>query len=95
VKAQLIIRDRRIFADGCIIEVVVWKVPTAVPPTEHRFKYRPFYGWPGERIVGYDNERGKGDHRHYGNREGRYRYTSLRQLLDDFEADIVARGGPI
>jgi predicted transcriptional regulator len=23
-----------------------------------------FYGFPGNRLAGYDNERGKGDHRH-------------------------------
>lgn len=96
MKAQLIIRDRRIFADGCILEVVIWRVPVVVPPTEHGFKYHLFYGRPGERLVGYDNERGKGDHRHRAGREEPYVFSSIAQLLDDFEADVVAlRGGPI
>jgi hypothetical protein len=62
--ATLIIRDRRILTDGAIIEVVVWWVPAPVPPTTHGLKYRLFYGKDSQRIVGFDNERGKGDHKH-------------------------------
>lgn len=96
MRAQLIIRDRRVFADGYILEVVIWGVPIPVPPTEHGFKYRLFYGRPGMRLVGYDNERGKGDHRHHAGREEPYAFSSIAALLDDFEGDVVAlRGGPI
>jgi hypothetical protein len=94
--ATLIIRDRRILADGAIIEVVVWRVPTPVPPTTHGLKYRLFYGKNSQRIVGFDNERGKGDHKHILGVETSYDFTTLAQLLDDFEAEIVAiRGEPI
>lgn len=96
MRATLVIRDRRILQDGAIVEIVVWKVPTPVPPTEHGWKYRLFYGRTGQRLVGYDNERGKGDHRHVGEVEMPYHFVSVGQLLDDFEADIVAmRGEPI
>jgi hypothetical protein len=96
MKARLIIRDRRVFSDGNIIEVVVWDVPAPVPPSRHDLKYRLFYGRPGERIVGYDNERGKGDHRHIRGEETTYRFESLERLLDDFETDVVKlRGEPI
>lgn len=96
MKAALIIRDRRILADGAIIEVVVWQVPAPVPPTTHGLKYRLFYGKDGQRIVGFDNERGKGDHKHVLGVESLYDFTTLAQLLDDFEAEIVAiRGEPI
>jgi hypothetical protein len=94
--AVLIIRDRRIFQDGCILEIVIWKVPQSVPPTAHGLKYRLFYGRPGERNVGYDNERGKGDHRHVDGYEEPYVFRSIESLLDDFEADVVkARGAAI
>ncbi|MCU4161390.1 hypothetical protein AiwAL_14975 [Acidiphilium sp. AL] len=93
MKAILIIRDRRILADGAIIEVVIWQVPTPVPPTTHGLKYRLFYGRDGERIVGFDNERGKGDHKHVLGVESPYGFTTLAQLLDDFEAEIVAIRG--
>jgi hypothetical protein len=45
-------------------------------------------GRSGERMVGYDNETGKGDHRHHRNREEPYAFTSLGQLIDDLEADV-------
>lgn len=93
MKATLIIRDRRILADGAIIEVVIWQVPTPVPPTTHGLKYRLFYGRDGERIVGFDNERGKGDHKHVLGVESPYGFATLAQLLDDFEAEIVAIRG--
>ena len=47
----------------------------------------------GERLVGYDNERGKGDHRHYGDREEVYAFTSVEQLAADFEADVAKLRG--
>ncbi len=64
-----------------------------MPPSDHGLKYRLFYGRKGKRIVGYDNERGKGDHRHYGDREEPYVFTTMEQLLDDFERDVVAARG--
>ena len=93
MKARLIIRDRRIFADGSLIDIVIWRVPEPVPPTEHGLKYRLFYGRRGRRIVGYDNERGKGDHRHIDDREEPYRFVDLERLLDDFAADVAACRG--
>ena len=95
-KAELLIRERVILDDGMIIEIKVWRLLAPIPPAEHPLKYSLFYGRPGERLVGYDNERGKGDHRHYGDREERYAFTSIEQLLADFQFDIEAlRGGPI
>ena len=89
MSARQIIRDRRVFEDGCLIEIVIWQLSEPVPPTDHSFKYRLFYGRKGERIVGYDNERGKGDHRHYGGIEEPYTFSTIKQLLDDFERDVV------
>jgi hypothetical protein len=33
----------------------------------------------------HDNERGKGDHRHWGDTEAVYGFTNIEQLLADFE----------
>ncbi len=66
-KARLLIHERVFFADGFMIEIKVWRVPKPVPPTAHGLKYSLFYGCAGSRIVGYDNERGKGDHCHRQN----------------------------
>lgn len=83
-KATLIFRDRRVDATGGIVEMTVWQTPEPVPPSEHRFKYSLYYGLNGTRIVGFDNERGKGDHFHLCGNEFPYEFTTLEQLLRDF-----------
>lgn len=92
----LVIRERVVFEDGAILEIKVWQVPQPVPPSRHSLKYSLFYGYRGKRLVGYDNERGKGDHRHYDKREDAYIFVSIEQLLADFRADVeVIRGKSI
>lgn len=87
-KAERIFYDKAVLPDGAIVEMVIWRVPEPVPPTTHGFKYRLFYGKDGERIVGYDNERGKGDHRHFKGRETAYRFVDPERLVADFLADV-------
>ena len=91
--AALIIRERRIDASGGLMEIKVWRVPSPVPPSEHDYKYSLYYGRHGVRLVGYDNERGKGDHMHIAGTEQPYRLVSLRQLLADFFAEVRKAGG--
>jgi hypothetical protein len=54
----------------------------------HGLKYSLFYGRNGLRIVGYDNERGKGDHKHLADKEYRYRFVTVEKLMADFLADL-------
>jgi len=89
--AQLITRFKDITPDGAILEVVVWKLPKPVPPTEHGYKYRAVYVVDGVRRVGFDNERGKGDHCHLDGLEAPYSFTSVEQLMEDFIAAVAAR----
>jgi len=89
--AKLITRFKNVNPDGSILELVVWKVPHPVPPTEHGYKYRAVYVIDGERIVGFDNERGKGDHCHLDGKELPYVFTSVEQLVEDFIAAVAAR----
>jgi hypothetical protein len=64
MKAVRIFYDTALLPDGSIVEMVIWQLPSASPERPHGLKYRLFYGRDGQRIVGYDNERGKGDHKH-------------------------------
>jgi hypothetical protein len=64
MKAKRLVREKIAYSATEIVEMVVWQVPTPVPPSLHGFKYRLVYVFNGERVLGYDNERGKGDHRH-------------------------------
>ena len=89
MKARLLAHTKEIRDDGSIVEVVVWELPEPLPPSTHRYKYRLFYGTEAVCRVRYDNERGKGDHRHFGVQETDYSFTTVEQLLDDFERDIT------
>lgn len=86
--AVLIYRDRAALPDGGLVEMKIWQLPTASSERPHGLKYSLYYGRGGERIVGYDNERGKGDHRHYRGREEAYDFASVEQLIADFLADV-------
>ncbi len=92
-KATLIVRERRIDASGGIMEIKVWRVPDPVHPSTHEYKYSLFYGRPGLRLIGFDNEQGKGDHMHIAGDERPYSFTSLDQLLADFFAEVRKAGG--
>lgn len=89
--AQLLYSFKQSYDDGATIEMVIWEVPQPVPGSEHRYKYRLYYGFPGERVVGYDNETGKGDHRHLEGGEARYVFFSVEKLVEDFLADVKAK----
>jgi hypothetical protein len=88
MKAERIFYDKALLPDGSIVEMVIWQLPTASPERPHGLKYRLFYGRDGQRIVGYDNERGKGDHKHIMDVEKRYKFTTVDKLVSDFLADI-------
>lgn len=81
-------RTKEVRDDGIIVEVVIWQLPEPLPPSTHSFKYRLFYGTSMEERVRYDNERGKGDHRHIAGKELIYVFVSVDQLIDDFERDV-------
>ncbi|HLY44426.1 MAG TPA: DUF6516 family protein [Stellaceae bacterium] len=91
--AELLHYQRIDYDDGAIVEMVLWRVPSPVPPSAHDLKYSLFYGRPGVREVGYDNERGKGDHRHLQGVEAPYTFSSVEQLMVDFWSDVRALRG--
>lgn len=90
MKAALIRSDKVVFADGAIREIIIWLVPNPVPPGSHSFKYRLVYIAGGVRVIGFDNERGKGDHMHLHGVEMPYQFTSLATLLADFR-DLITK----
>lgn len=88
MKAALLQHDRFDFDDGTFVEMVIWRVPRPVVGSSHGYKYRLFYGRPGQGLVGYDNEPSKGDHRHVEGREEPYRFKDVETLARDFLADV-------
>lgn len=88
MKAELLMRERRVLEAG-FIEVVVWRLPQPLSGSTHSLKYRLAYVVGSECVLRYDNEVGKGDHRHVGTVETPYMFASVDQLLDDFLADVA------
>ncbi len=88
MSVPLLFREKYISADGAIREMVIWRLSEADSERPHGLKYSLFYGHPGKCLVRYDNERGKGDHRHAGDQETPYSFTSVEQLILDFRTDI-------
>lgn len=88
MKAELIYRHRVDFDDGAILEIVVWRLPRPVDGCDHPFKYRLYYGRDGQRIIGFDNERSKGDHRHRDGAEVAYPFAGPENLIDDFFREV-------
>jgi hypothetical protein len=93
MKAQLIINSKQVWPDGTVVQLIVWQLPAATPERPHGLKYRLYCGRAGVGLVRYDNEAGKGDHRHLGGRETPYVFTTLPGLLADFRADVVRLAG--
>jgi hypothetical protein len=89
-KAKLLYRSKLIYQDGSIREMVIWHLPTPTPERPHGLKYRLFYGnAKGECLVRYDNETGKGDHRHtIEGEEEPYTFINVETLVADFQRDI-------
>ncbi len=93
MSAEPLVFLKRQNADGTIVEIRIWQLPQTTNERPHGLKYSLFYGRAGERIIGYDNETGKGDHRHYGPREMSYAFESTERLLQDFFADVAKERG--
>jgi len=77
------------YANGAIREMVLWQLPGKTAEKPYGLKYRLYYGLPdGTCVVRYDNETGKGDHRHRGDREESYQFKDVETLVADFLQDI-------
>mgnify|MGYP003502962432 CR=1 FL=1 len=92
MQADLMMRERRVLEVG-FIEVVVWRLSEPLIGSDHSLKYRLAYVVDGECVLRYDNEAGKGDHRHLGAKEMPYVFVSVDRLLDDFLADVATWKG--
>ena len=88
MRATALMHRRVVLAPDAFAEVTIWRLPQPVPRSAHAFKYRLAYVVGSECVVRYDNERGKGDHRHVGTVTTPYAFSTPDQLMADFNADI-------
>lgn len=88
MKAIELVRTRIAFSETAFAELVLWQVPKPVAGSAHGFKYRLAYVVGGVCVVRYDNEVGKGDHRHFNGKESTYNFKTPDKLIADFQRDI-------
>ncbi len=88
MKAELISKDRFNVTENSFVEIVIWRVPAPLMGSFHHYKYRLAFIENDICILRYDNEAGKGDHKHYGKREFDYHFIGLDELRRDFMADV-------
>ena len=86
MKAVKILHTKEVTGDE-IVEIKIWQVPKSADKP-YGVKYSIAYIKGGERLLGYDNAEGKGDHKHYSDKEYPYKFHSIKQLWKDFIKDI-------
>ena len=88
MKATPLLKQREQLTDEAFFEIVVWSGPNPVQPSQHSYKYKLVLIERGLRVIGFDNERGKGDHFHRGDPEFDYRFVTVDRLIDDFFSEV-------
>ena len=88
MKAAQLLRTRVVYSENAFAELVLWQVPKPLKGSLHNYKYRLAYVVGGECVLRYDNETGKGDHRHYAGGESNYAFSTPEKLIADFQRDI-------
>jgi hypothetical protein len=88
MKAEPLIDERHVLDEDTFVEIVVWRLPRPARGSSHRFKYRLALVRGGICVLRYDNEAGKGDHRHVRNVEEPYAFADTDTLLADFWRDV-------
>jgi hypothetical protein len=87
-KATLLFNEREKRPPDGFVHLKVWHLSKPLLGSRHPYKYSLSYVIAGNCVLRYDNERGKGDHRHFTNVETPYEFSSVGQLLRDFRADV-------
>jgi len=80
----LLLRERIPFSEDSFAELVLWQLPSPLAGSAHAFKYRLAFVKDGVCVVRFDNEAGKGDHRHVRDEEAPYAFVSPEKLIEDF-----------
>lgn len=94
-RATLVIDRKLTLEDGTILQAVVWVLPIPLKGSLYRYKYRLYCGRNGQCLVRFDNEQGKGDHKHVMGKERPYAFRDIPTLLSDFGEEVERAGGNI
>ena len=88
MKAVELFRRRIPYSESAFAELVLWQLPAPLPGSAHSYKYRLAYVVRGICVLRYDNEAGKGDHRHFRGRETRFAFDTVEKMLASLQRDI-------
>lgn len=75
-------------AENAFAIIRILEVDPAILGSEHEYKYSLAYVVDGVCVMRYDNERGKGDHKHIGDQEYPVTFTTIEDLIASFKTDI-------
>lgn len=89
MKAVELVSTRVTFSETAFADLVLWRVATPVAGSTHELKYRLAYVVDGVCVLRYDNEAGKGDHRHFNGKESAYTFKTADKLVADSQRDIA------
>ena len=88
MKARELFNRRVPVAEQAFAELVLWELSEPLPGSAHCYKYRLAFVVAGDCVLRYDNEAGKGDHKHARGKEVKYRFVSAEKLVADFFGDV-------
>lgn len=88
MQAIMLLRTRLTVSETSFVDIKIWRVPLPVRMSLHQFKYSLALVSNGLCVLRYDNEAGKGDHKHVGEEEISYAFEGLEKLQDDFWKDV-------
>lgn len=89
MKAEQLFKRRVAMSPISFVELVAWELAEPVPGSLHHYKYRLAFVHDGVCQIRYDNESGKGDHKHIGADEYEYVFSNIDQLTADFLEDVT------
>lgn len=87
-RAESLISRRVFVGQNIFTEIVVWRIPAPLKGGTHPYKYRFALVANNICVLRYDNEAGKGDHKHIGDAETPYAFSTIEALLADFRDDV-------
>jgi len=82
-----IIYTRNVLSENELVEIKIWEIPKSNDFPEG-LKYSFVYVKDGIRILGYDNERKKGHHRHFKEEETETEFEGIWKLLSKFKEEV-------
>jgi len=88
MKARELFNRRVVITQQAFAEMATWEVPQPIPGSTHCYKYRLAFVVSGKCVLRYDNESGKGDHKHVLGKELKYSFVSVDKLASDFFEEI-------